>query len=58
MLELFSGLHSYEHNAPISAMADYPPDVDYMGVTEEGAPTVRNLITSDCVLKVYVSNPQ
>jgi len=27
-------------------------------ISQEGAPIVGNLITSDCIVKLYVSNPQ
>ena len=34
-------------------------DADYMGgLTEEGVPLVGNLITSDCIVELYMSNPQ
>ena len=43
-------------------MPHYPPIAQLMGiiwgVTEDSAPIVGNLITSDCIVEPNVSNPQ
>ena len=44
-------------------MPHYPPigqlmEIVWGGLTEDSAPIVRNLITSDCIDKLYLSNPQ